>query len=109
MRPSSSPSSSPSLSQYETLEELGKGTYGRVFKVRRKSDGLYCVRKQVPIGGLSDESREETLNETHVMRKCDHFNIIKYYDSFIEDNNLNIIMEYCSGGDLSKKIKAQNM
>ena len=95
--------------QFETLEELGKGTYGRVYRVRRKSDGTIFVRKQVSLEGMSDEDRKETLNEARVMSKCDHFNIIKYYESFIEDNHLHIIMEYASGGDLSKKIKAQNM
>ena len=97
------------LSHFEILEELGKGTYGRVYKVRRKTDGAILVRKQVTLEGMSDEDREETLNEARVMSKCDHFNIIKYYESFIEDKNLHIIMEYASGGDLSKKIKAQNM
>ena len=41
------------------------------------------------------------------MSQCEHFNIIKYLDSFIENNYLCIIMEYASGGDLTKKIKAQ--
>lgn len=42
------------------------------------------------------------------MSQCDHFNIIKYHESFILDGSLNIIMDYAAGGDLSKKIKQQN-
>lgn len=41
------------------------------------------------------------------MSKCNHFNIIRYYESFIESELLNIIMEYASGGDLGQKIIAQ--
>jgi len=34
--------------------------------------------------------------------------IVGYYDSFIKDTMINIIMEYCSNGDLQSFIKRQN-
>ena len=34
--------------------------------------------------------------------------IVGYYDSFIEDTKINIIMEYCQHGDLQSYIKRQN-
>jgi serine/threonine protein kinase len=95
------------LADYEILEELGKGTYGRVFKVRKKSTNKILVRKQVSLEGMSDEDREETLNEARVMSQCEHFNIIKYHESFIEEKNLNIVMDYAAGNDLAQKIKTQ--
>jgi serine/threonine protein kinase len=33
---------------------------------------------------------------------------VKYYDSFIDDGTLNIVMEYCDKGDLDAFIKIQN-
>lgn len=33
---------------------------------------------------------------------------MKYYDSFIDDGTLNIVMEYCDKGDLDAFIKIQN-
>ena len=27
--------------------------------------------------------------------------VVKYYDSFKEKNNINIVMEFCDGGDLN--------
>ena len=47
----------------QVLEALGSGTYGQVSKVRRLSDGRVLVLKQVPLDGLSDDDRMETLNE----------------------------------------------
>lgn len=35
--------------------------------------------------------------------------IVGYYDSFIEDTKINIIMEYCSHGDLFNLIRKQHM
>ena len=47
----------------QVLEALGSGTYGQVSKVRRLSDGRVLVLKQIPLDGLSDDDRMETLNE----------------------------------------------
>ena len=46
--------------------------------------------------------------KSKVMRQIDHTNIIKYYDSFISNMSLVIVMEYAQGGDLAQKIRAQN-
>ena len=40
-----------------------------------------------------------------MISQLDHKHIIKYYDSFIENDDLIIVMEYASGGDLDKKMK----
>ena len=51
------------LSGYVFHNVLGHGTYGKVHKVTRISDGLVIVAKEVPISSLSVEEQEETLNE----------------------------------------------
>lgn len=42
------------------------------------------------------------------MGKLKHPFIVCYYESFIEERTLNILMEYCDGGDLSIYLKQQN-
>jgi NIMA (never in mitosis gene a)-related kinase len=44
--------------------------------------------------------------KVNILKKLENSYVIKYYESFNENNNLNIIMEYCEGGDLSQYIKA---
>jgi serine/threonine protein kinase len=54
---------------------------------------------------MSQRMKAEAINEVTILSKLDHPNIVKYYDSFIEKNYLNIIMEFCEGGDLSNVLK----
>lgn len=63
--------------RYEILDELGKGSYGKVYRVRRKQcsnepreqqeknddDDDVFVLKQVNLAGMNERDREDTLNE----------------------------------------------
>lgn len=95
----------PRSSDFETLESLGKGTYGQVYRVRRRVDGAVMVLKQVSMQGLSDSERKDALNEAEVMSQIQHQHVIRYYSSFLEDDTLSILMEYAPGGDLGQTIK----
>jgi serine/threonine protein kinase len=62
---------------------------------------------------MNIRARSEAMNEVILLKKVNILNqldnpyVVKYYKSFIENNYLNIIMEYCDGGDLSSFIKGQ--
>ena len=40
------------------------------------------------------------MNEVQVLSLLDHPNIIRYHDSFIDQDNVNIVMEYADGNDI---------
>ena len=104
--------SKSSLKDFEFLNKLGEGSYGSVFKVRRKGKGyvvdkkLY-VMKQIPLRQMDRRGQQEALNEVNILASLDNPYIVKYYDSFIENKVLNIVMEFCDKGDLSKMLKVQ--
>ena len=47
----------------------------------------------------------EQLMEIELLGELDSPYIVGYFDSFIEDTKINIIMEYCQNGDLQSYLK----
>ena len=47
---------------------------------------------------LTKTERHSAMNETQILSRVDHPNIISYYDNFEEDGVLMIEMEYADGG-----------
>jgi len=90
---------------FEFLSKLGQGSFGVVYKVRRKADKGIYVMKQINIAQMNAHLRKEALNEVKILSSLDNAYIVKYYESFLEKNFLNIVMEYCEGGDLANLIK----
>ena len=106
--PTQNPASSiSSTKDYEFLNKLGQGSFGTVYKVRRKADKSTYVIKQINIAQMNSKHRSEAINEVTILSKMDNPFIVKYYDSFIEKNTLNIVMEFCDGGDISGYIRSQ--
>lgn len=99
--------SASSVKDYEFLNKLGQGSFGTVYKVRRRADKSVYVIKQINIAQMNSKHRSEAINEVTILSKLDNPFIVKYYDSFIEKNTLNIVMEFCDGGDISGFIRSQ--
>lgn len=56
---------------------------------------------------MSSKEREESRREVAVLANMKHPNIVQYRESFEENGSLYIVMDYCEGGDLFKRINAQ--
>ena len=93
---------------YKVLQQLGEGSFGKAFLCEKESDGSLCVIKQILIEGMNEKEKADVLNESNILAKLDHPNIIKFYDVFESKkpkHMINIVTEYADGGDLSEKIK----
>ena len=64
----------------------------------RLSDMKDVIIKQIPVEQMTKEERQVALNEAKVLAMLDHPNIIKYYENYLEDKALMIVMEYAQGG-----------
>lgn len=80
--------------------ELGRGSYGVVYKVQSNIDSNVYVMKKINLKHLKRNSQAEALKEAQILKQLRHPNIIRYYTSFMEDDTIHIVMEYAERGDL---------
>lgn len=84
---------------------IGKGGYGVVYKGLNTETGEFVAIKQIAIDKCSKEQLENLMQEIDLLRKLEHFNIIKYVDHKQTKNNLYIIMEYAPNGSLQDLLR----
>ena len=94
------------IKDYVLKERLGVGSYGTVFKAQKKNNNNETfVIKQISLFSLTEKQINDVKLEAKILSSIKSNFVVKYYDSFEENNNLNIVMEYCDGGDLSDFIE----
>ncbi|XP_028405474.1 myosin light chain kinase, smooth muscle-like [Dendronephthya gigantea] len=86
---------------YEIQEKLGEGKFGTVCKATEKSTGAVYAAKYIKI---TPASRKEVTEEINMMNKIHHKRLVYLYDAYETPNNLIMIMELVSGGELFQKI-----
>ncbi|NXD35141.1 NEK1 kinase, partial [Copsychus sechellarum] len=95
------------MDKYIKVRKIGEGSFGKAILVKAKEDGQQYVIKEINISKMSNKEREESRREVAVLANMKHPNIVLYRESFEENGCLYIVMDYCEGGDLFKKINAQ--
>ena len=98
-------------SKYKVIKLLGEGSFGKAFLCSRDSDEDLCVIKQIKVEDMTKQEKDDVINESTILSKLDHPNIIKFFEFFeskTPQQTFNIVTEYADGGDLSEKIKEQN-
>ncbi|KAJ9170238.1 hypothetical protein P3X46_018362 [Hevea brasiliensis] len=85
-------------------EVLGKGAFKTVYKAFDEVHGLEVAWNQIRIDEVlqSPEDLERLYSEVHLLKLLKHSNIVKFYNSWIDDKNktVNIITELFSSGNL---------
>ncbi|XP_063355586.1 serine/threonine-protein kinase Nek5-like isoform X2 [Pelmatolapia mariae] len=97
------------MNDYEVIRQIGQGAFGKAFLVRDKGGGgnTQCVVKEISLRKMSAKEKESSKKEVTLLSKMKHPNIVTFIQSFQERGSLYIVMEYCDGGDLMKKINIQ--
>ncbi|KAM5264316.1 serine/threonine-protein kinase Nek1 [Ctenodactylus gundi] len=95
------------MEKYVRVQKIGEGSFGKAILVKSTEDGRQYVIKEINISRMSSKEREESRREVAVLANMKHPNIVQYRESFEENGSLYIVMDYCEGGDLFKRINAQ--
>ena len=98
------------IKDYKIIRILGKGSYASAYLVTKELSGINksYVIKQIPLEDLSPSEKEEVKTEAKLLSQIKSDFVVKYYESFEENNFLNIVMEYCELGDLEHLLKQRN-
>uniref|UniRef100_A0AAX7TZG7 non-specific serine/threonine protein kinase n=1 Tax=Astatotilapia calliptera TaxID=8154 RepID=A0AAX7TZG7_ASTCA len=93
---------------WDIVETIGKGTYGKVYRVTNKKDGSQAAVKVLdPINDVD----EEIEAEYNILRSLpNHPNVVKFYGMFHKSDKLTggqlwLILELCNGGSVTELIK----
>jgi NIMA (never in mitosis gene a)-related kinase len=83
------------IKNYKIQQRLGIGSYGTVYQVIDINTKNKYVIKQILLNDLSREEISNVKLEAKILSSINSKYVVKYYDSFQENNNLDIVMEYC--------------
>lgn len=88
---------------FEILELLGHGAFGKVFKCRMKGEEQqeYAMKILKKAFLYRNKHLKYAITECNILKLAEHPFVIKMHYSFQTPDNLYMILEYCSGCDLS--------
>ncbi|PHH53493.1 Serine/threonine-protein kinase ATG1 [Ceratocystis fimbriata CBS 114723] len=90
---------------YHMLAEIGKGSFARVMKARHADSGQIFAIKMVKKKRLNNKLTANLQTEIQIMKNTRHPGIIRLYESYDTEGHVNLVMEYCKLGDMSRIIK----
>uniref|UniRef100_A0A3P8Z039 non-specific serine/threonine protein kinase n=1 Tax=Esox lucius TaxID=8010 RepID=A0A3P8Z039_ESOLU len=93
---------------WDIVETIGKGTYGKVYRVNNRKNGSQAAVKVLdPINDVD----EEIEAEYNILRSLsNHPNVVKFYGMFYKSDDLSggqlwLVLELCNGGSVTELIK----
>jgi len=98
------------FSDFEILELIGEGSFGRVFKAKKKDNGqilaLKVMRKQYLI---ANHQIKYAVSEAAIMKTLNHPYLMKLIYAFQTPSNLYMALEYCENGDMSQMLDEHSL
>lgn len=83
---------------FEIISTLGEGSFGQVYKVKSREDGLLYAVKKSKVFFRSEHYRQERLEE---VKRYEQFsnneNCVKLYHAWEQDDRLYMQLELCQG------------
>uniref|UniRef100_A0A8D8U540 Twitchin n=2 Tax=Cacopsylla melanoneura TaxID=428564 RepID=A0A8D8U540_9HEMI len=87
---------------YDILEEIGTGAFGVVHRCRERKTGNIFAAKFIPVS--HNLEKELIRKEIDIMNQLHHPKLINLHDAFEDDDEMVLIFEFLSGGELFERI-----
>ncbi|KAK6128127.1 hypothetical protein DH2020_038130 [Rehmannia glutinosa] len=82
------------VENYHVIELVGEGSFGKVYKGRRKFSGQTVAMKFIQKHGKSEKDILNLRQEIEILRKLKHENIIAMLDSFESTQEFCVVTEF---------------
>jgi serine/threonine protein kinase len=93
------------IGSYNLDQPIGAGQFGTVYFGRDRTSGKAIAAKSIDRTKLNSRLLKQMELEIKTMKQVQSEYIVKLYDVLMTTNNIYLIMEFCSGGDLENFIK----
>lgn len=103
-----------SLSDFLLLKVIGRGAYGKVYLVKKRTgcdQNVYYAMKVVKKSDVSfhTKDKEHMQTERLILERVRHPFLVRLYYAFQSEEKLFLIMEYVPGGELFRHICKEKM
>lgn len=85
------------MENYHIIELVGEGSFGKVYKARRKFTGQITAMKFINKHGKSEKDIKSLRQEIEILRKLRHENIIMMLDTFETKSEFCVVTEFAQG------------
>jgi len=90
-----------SVDDFDLLNLLGKGSFGKVMQVRKKDTGRIFAMKVLDKKHILDHGEvQHTRSEKNILQKVHHPFLVNLVYSFQTDDKLYLVMDYVNGGEM---------
>ena len=86
---------------------MGAGAFGKVFLTFNKHNKDHEVAIKVMNKKKLKDHLDAIQEEVAILTRLDHPNIVKYYETYVDEKYIYLVMEYIDGGELFDKIAKQ--
>ena len=90
---------------FTILQKVGQGNYGSVYKIQNNKTGQILAAK---ICKIESNNTESFYKEINMLKQCDSPYILKYYSSYLKNNTIWMVLEFCDGGSLLDIMRITN-
>ncbi|OHT01273.1 RAC family serine/threonine-protein kinase like protein [Tritrichomonas foetus] len=102
-------SESISISDFDILKVLGKGTYGKVQLVRYKKTGqIYAMKSLSKANIAANDLIDKTFIERNILLAVQNRFVVSAHFAFQTESKLVLVTDYIPGGELHSRIRAEH-
>jgi fused-like protein len=85
------------MDAYHIVDLIGEGSFGKVYKARKKGTGHVVAMKFILKKGKNEKELRNLRSEIEILTKLNHDHIVSLFDTFETQNEFVVVMEYAQG------------